>query len=221
MLSRRRTAGRMFRRHRHISPTGPFVRIMCRSRYDFLARLVGEYVSRGNGQQVIIENKVVAGGLVGAELVANSAADGYTLLASHGVATSGPPIVPFNLYYLKKLVPVIQPWRVPIVLAVHPSLGVTSVAELIALAKRWPGMSYATFRGRHTAHHIGEWLDRCRLGVADFAHSAPVELSRRLSEQSCPGSWSSSCNTLSRRITSSVLVAFELGGARDTGVEGY
>ena len=46
---------------------------------DLLQRLVGENVSRGMGQQVVIENKVGAGGLVGAEAVANSAADGYTL----------------------------------------------------------------------------------------------------------------------------------------------
>ena len=125
---------------------------------DLLARLVGEYVSRGIGQQVVIENRVGAGGLVGAEAVANSAADGYTLLASHDVVASAPPIAPFNVDYLKKLVPVIQLSRAPIVLAVHPSLGVTSVVELIALAKRRPGMSYATSGVGTQQHYIGEWF---------------------------------------------------------------
>ena len=125
---------------------------------DFLARLIGEYVSRGMGQQVVIENKVGAGGLVGAETVANSASDGYTLLASHDVLASAPPIVTFNVGYLKKLVPVIQLSRVPLVLAVHPSLGVTSVVELIALAKRRPGMSYATSGAGTQQHYIGEWF---------------------------------------------------------------
>jgi len=125
---------------------------------DFLARLVGEYVSRGMGQQVVIENKVGAGGLVGAEAAANSAADGYTLLASHDVVASAPPIVTFNGDYRKKLVPVIQLSRAPLVLAAHPLLGVTSVGELITLAKRRPGMSYATSGTGTQQHYIGEWF---------------------------------------------------------------
>ena len=125
---------------------------------DFLARLVGEYVSRGMGQQVVIENKVGAGGLVGAEAAANSAADGYTLLASHDVVASAPPIVTFNVDYLKKLVPVIQLSRAPLVLAAHPLLGVTGVGELITLAKRRPGMSYATSGTGTQQHYIGEWF---------------------------------------------------------------
>jgi tripartite-type tricarboxylate transporter receptor subunit TctC len=60
--------------------------------------------------------------------------------------------------YLKKLVPVIQLSRVPLVLAVHPSVGVTSVVELIALAKRRPGMSYATSGAGTQQHYIGEWF---------------------------------------------------------------
>jgi tripartite-type tricarboxylate transporter receptor subunit TctC len=125
---------------------------------DFLARLVGEYVSRGMGQQVVIENKVGAGGLVGAEAAANSAADGYTLLASHDVVASAPPIVTFNVDYLNKLVPVIQLSRAPLVLAAHPLLGVTGLGELITLAKRRPGMSYATSGTGTQQHYIGEWF---------------------------------------------------------------
>jgi tripartite-type tricarboxylate transporter receptor subunit TctC len=125
---------------------------------DFLARLVGEYVSRGMGQQVVIENKVGAGGLVGAEAAANSAADGYTLLASHDVVASAPPIVTFNVDYLKKLVPVIQLSRAPLVLVAHPLLGVTGMGELITLAKRRPGMSYATSGTGTQQHYIGEWF---------------------------------------------------------------
>jgi tripartite-type tricarboxylate transporter receptor subunit TctC len=125
---------------------------------DFLARLIGEYVSRGLGQQLIIENKVGAGGLVGAEAVAKSAPDGYTLLASHDVVASAPPIASSNVDYLKTLLPVIQLSRAPLVLAVHPSLGVSTVAELIVLAKRRPGMSYATSGVGTQQHYIGEWF---------------------------------------------------------------
>jgi tripartite-type tricarboxylate transporter receptor subunit TctC len=125
---------------------------------DFLARLIGDYVSRGLGQQAIIENKVGAGGLVGAEAVANSTPDGYTLLASHDVVSSAPPIVSFDVSYLKKLVPVIQLSRAPIVLAVHPSLNVGTIAELIALAKQRPGLSFATSGAGTQQHYIGEWF---------------------------------------------------------------
>ncbi len=125
---------------------------------DFVARLIGEYVSRGIGQQVVIENKVGAGGLVGAETAANSMPDGYTLLASHDVVASAPPIAAFNVDYLKKLVPVIQLSRAPLVLAVHPSLRVSTVAELISLAKQRPGMSYATSGTGTQQHYIGEWF---------------------------------------------------------------
>jgi tripartite-type tricarboxylate transporter receptor subunit TctC len=125
---------------------------------DFVARLIGGFVSRGIGQQVIIENRVGAGGLVGAEAVANSMPDGYTLLASHDVMASAPPIVTFNVDYLKKLVPVIQLSRAPLVLAVHPSLRVSTVAELISLARQRPGMSYATSGAGTQQHYIGEWF---------------------------------------------------------------
>src|SRR5262249_11951072 len=67
-------------------------------------------------------------------------------------------IATFNVDYLKKLVPVIQLSRAPLVLAVHPSLNVTSVVELVTLAKRRPGMSYATSGAGTQQHYIGEWF---------------------------------------------------------------
>lgn len=125
---------------------------------DFLARLIGEYVSGEMGQQIIIENRVGGGGLVGAEVVAKSTPDGYTLLASHDVVASAPPIASSNVDYLKTLVPIIQLSRAPLVLAVHPSLGVKTVAELITLAKQRPGMGYATSGAGTQQHYIGEWF---------------------------------------------------------------
>jgi tripartite-type tricarboxylate transporter receptor subunit TctC len=108
------------------------------------------------------------GGLVGAEAVAKSTPDGYTLLASHDVVASAPPIASSNVDYLKTLVPVIQLSRAPLVLAVHPSLEVSTVAELIVLAKRRPGMSYATSGVGTQQHYIGEW----------FAQIAGIQLDR-------------------------------------------
>src|SRR4051794_40407497 len=63
---------------------------------DFVSRLIGEYLSRGIGQQVIIENKPGAGGMLGVETVAKSLPDGYTLLATTDVVASAPHIMSFN-----------------------------------------------------------------------------------------------------------------------------
>ena len=91
-----------------------------------MARLIGEHLSRSIGQQAVIENKPGAGGMLGAETVAMSPPDGYTILATTDVVTSAPFIVNFNVDYVRDLVPVIELTLQPIVLAVHPSLGVSS-----------------------------------------------------------------------------------------------
>jgi len=125
---------------------------------DFMARLIGEHLSRSLGQQVVIENKPGAGGMLGAETVAKSPPDGYTILATTDVVTSAPYIVNFNVDYVRDLVPVIELTLQPIVLAVHPSLGVSSIAELIRVAKQRPGIAYGTSGAGTQQHFIGEWL---------------------------------------------------------------
>src|SRR5262247_4128158 len=125
---------------------------------DFMSRIIGEYLSRSIGQQIIIENKPGAGGMLGVETVAKSPADGYTLLATTDVVSSAPHIVSFNVDYVREIVPVIELIHFPQVLAVHPSLGVKSIAELIAAAKKKPGMGYATSGAGTQRHFIGEWF---------------------------------------------------------------
>jgi len=125
---------------------------------DFMSRIIGEYLSRALGQQIIIENKPGAGGMLGVETVAKSPPDGYTLLATTDVVASAPHIMSFNVDYVKDLVPVIELIHFPQVLAVHPSLGVRSVAKLVAVAKQKPGLGYATSGAGTQQHFIGEWL---------------------------------------------------------------
>jgi len=125
---------------------------------DFNSRLIGEFVSRALGQQVIVENKPGAGGMIGIEAVAKSVPDGYTILITTDVITSGPHVTPTNTDFVKDLEPVIHLTGTPLVLAVHPSLTVTSIAELVALAKRRLGLSYATSGAGTQQHFIGEWL---------------------------------------------------------------
>jgi tripartite-type tricarboxylate transporter receptor subunit TctC len=125
---------------------------------DFMARLVGEYLSRSMGQQIVIENKPGAGGMLAAETVAKSAPDGYTLLATTDVVASAPHIMNFDVAYVRDLVPVIELTSQPVALAAHPSLGVNSIAELVQVAKQRPGIGYATSGAGTQQHFIGEWL---------------------------------------------------------------
>src|SRR5262245_52896102 len=111
---------------------------------DVGARVIGDYLSRTLGQQIVVENKSGGSGTVGFEAAARSASDGYTVLIAPDQVTSAPHVFKVGFDPLKDFLPVIQLSRQPVVLAVHPSLGVTSVAELIAMAKAQPGMSFAT-----------------------------------------------------------------------------
>jgi tripartite-type tricarboxylate transporter receptor subunit TctC len=123
---------------------------------DVGTRIVAEHLSQRFGRQFFIENKSGAGGNIGIEAAARAAPDGYTLLAT------GPDVVASALQDSKlggDLEPVIQLSRQPVVLAVHPSLGVTSVAELVALATQTPGLNYALGGGAGRLQHLViEWF---------------------------------------------------------------
>jgi tripartite-type tricarboxylate transporter receptor subunit TctC len=117
-------------------------------------------MSRVIGQQVIVENKSGAGGLIGIETAAKSSPDGYTVLSTTDALASLPAITSLNTDFIKDLVPVIHLTSNPVILAVHTSLGVTSVDELIRAAKLQPGMSYATSGIGSQQHFAGEWFAR-------------------------------------------------------------
>ena len=135
---------------------------------DQLARLVGQRLQEAWGQSVLIENKPGAGLRLGADFVAKSPADGYTLLMGavhHSIAQA---IYTKRSYdFQRDLAPITVVAVVPNVVIVPASLPVRNVAELIALAKAQPGkISYGS-TGQGTAHHlIGE----------QFADMAGVEL---------------------------------------------
>ena len=125
---------------------------------DQLARLIGQRLNAVWGQQVLIENKPGAGLRLGADFVAKSAADGYTLLMGavhHSIAQA---VYSKRSYELQRdLTPITVVAVVPNVLIVPATLPVKNVAELVALAKKEPGkLSYGS-TGLGTAHHlIGE-----------------------------------------------------------------
>jgi tripartite-type tricarboxylate transporter receptor subunit TctC len=125
---------------------------------DVAARVIGEYLSRALGQQIVVENKSGASGVVGTEAAAKSAPDGYTILIATDQVATWPHIFKLNFDPMKDLVPVTQLSRQPVVLAVHPSLGVNTLAELIALARAQPGMSYATSGVGSQQHIAAQWF---------------------------------------------------------------
>jgi tripartite-type tricarboxylate transporter receptor subunit TctC len=125
---------------------------------DVAARAVAERVAPALGQSVLIENRAGAGGNIGIEYVVKSEPDGYTVLVAPDFVTSAPHVYKLNYDPMKQLVPVIQLSRQPVILGVHPSLGVSTVAELVALAKAKPGLGYATSGAGSQQHIAAEWF---------------------------------------------------------------
>jgi tripartite-type tricarboxylate transporter receptor subunit TctC len=108
---------------------------------DILARQIGPELNKAWGQPVVIENRTGANGNVGADIVAKSPADGYTLLLTDlgglVISASVYPKLPFNPS--KDFSPVVMVSYSPHVLAVNPDVQVKNVKELVALAKAYPG----------------------------------------------------------------------------------
>lgn len=125
---------------------------------DVTARTLAERVSGALGQPVVVENRAGAGGNIGIESVARADADGYTVLVAPDFIASAPHVYKLNYDPMTQLVPVIQLTSQPVVLAVHPSLGVTTVAELVAAAKAKPGLAYATSGAGSQQHMAAEWF---------------------------------------------------------------
>jgi tripartite-type tricarboxylate transporter receptor subunit TctC len=108
---------------------------------DILGRLLAEQLGKGLGQPVLIENKPGAASMIGTEMVAKAARDGYTfLLTNDGPLTINPSLYPRLSYDPQKdLLPVARIATLPLVLVAHPSIPAKSTKELVALAKAQPG----------------------------------------------------------------------------------
>ena len=127
---------------------------------DVYARAVGQKLSERLGQPVVVDNKPGAGGNVGADAVAKSPADGYTLLLAQNGLTMAPHLsknLPFDV--LKDFTPIGIGASLPLAVAVTNNLPVRNIAELLAYAKANPGkLSYAT-PGIGTPQHLAsEWF---------------------------------------------------------------
>ncbi|MFZ9439256.1 MAG: Bug family tripartite tricarboxylate transporter substrate binding protein [Hylemonella sp.] len=126
---------------------------------DYVARTVGEHLSRALGQPIVIENKAGAGSSIAADSVAKAAADGYTVLIASPSSISVNPALNSKLGYKPSdLLPVSKITTSPLVIAAFPGAGISSVKELIAKAKSSPGvLNYAT-SGNGSAPHLGAAL---------------------------------------------------------------
>lgn len=138
---------------------------------DVTARIVGEKLTAALGQQVIVDNRSGAGGNIGADVVAKSSPDGYTLL----MATTG--VMAFNNYLYAKLpysaekdlAPVTQIGSLPLILIVPASLPAKSVRELVTLAKAQPGKYSFGTSGAGGATHVTAELFKALAGI-DIVH---------------------------------------------------
>ena len=124
---------------------------------DNIGRILAQALSPNLGQNVVVENRSGAGGSIGAELVARSAPDGYTLLIGNSGPMSVNPVLRQDLNYnpRKDFAPVSWLTSAQMVLVVHPSLPVGSVKELVALARANPGALNYGSAGVGNLTHLG------------------------------------------------------------------
>ena len=129
---------------------------------DQLARLVAQKLSDGLGQPVVVDNRAGAGGVLGAEVAAKSAPDGYTLLLTTTAIYAILPNLHKNLPYdpVKDFVPISRIATASNVLVVNNALPAKNIAELIKLAREKPGaLNYASAGVGTPAHLAGEMLN--------------------------------------------------------------
>ena len=138
---------------------------------DALSRSMGARLSEIWGQPVVVENKPGATQIIGGEYVAKSPPDGYTLIVSDAATFIMNPILHKNLPYdgLRAFTPITLLVRFPWVIAVHPSLPITTFRELVAYARAHPGaISYGSF-GTGSSGHISVDYLKNLLGL-DLVH---------------------------------------------------
>ena len=138
---------------------------------DFTARTLAHRLSLRWGQQVIVDNRAGGTGVIGVQIAANAAPDGYTLLfASSSTLATAPALSP-NLPYdpVKDFTPITLVVLSPNVLTAHPSLPVQSLKDLIQLAKAKPGQITYASPGIATASHMAGVLFTRGAGI-DLLH---------------------------------------------------
>ncbi len=126
---------------------------------DIIARTVGQKLGEVLGQQVVVENRGGGGGVIGADIAAKSAPDGYTMVLVTSTFAMTPALQKPPYDPVRDFTPLILLAAVPNILVVHPSLPAQSLHQLIALARARPReLSYATSGTGTVSHLLTEWL---------------------------------------------------------------
>jgi tripartite-type tricarboxylate transporter receptor subunit TctC len=139
---------------------------------DVFTRVLTEELRKSLGQPFVMENRPGAGTVIGTEMAAKSAPDGYTLLMMSATQTVNETLITAKQYHLlQDFVPVAQLFHSELVMVVHPSVGVDNVKDFIALAKQKPGqLNYASSGIGSNYHMAGELFKN--LTGTDIVHVA-------------------------------------------------
>ena len=133
---------------------------------DLMARLVGQKISEALGQPIVFENKPGANAIIGTDVVAKAAPDGYTfgtVIAAHAVNATLNPKLPYDT--LKDFTYVSLMSVAPLIMIAHPSLPANNVKELVALAKSKPGQLNFASSGVGAAAHLTMEMFKSRVGI--------------------------------------------------------
>jgi tripartite-type tricarboxylate transporter receptor subunit TctC len=138
---------------------------------DTVARIFGQRLGESLGQSVVVDNKPGANGVLAAQVLTSSPADGYTFMVTDGSMFSINPAIYRNLGYdyIRDFVPVSLAARAPLYLAVHPKTGVGTLQDFIALAKAKPGTLNYGSSGVGSTHHLTIESMKATLGL-DLQH---------------------------------------------------
>ena len=132
---------------------------------DFIARFMAQRLSELLGKPFVIENKPGAGGNLGTEQGVRAAADGYTLTLIASSYTVNPAIHKLNFDPVNEVTPIIQLSRGPLLVLVNPSLGASTLQDLIAMAKKKPGEIMYASSGQGSIIHAATELFNLKAGI--------------------------------------------------------
>ena len=137
---------------------------------DIMARMIGQKITEAWGQQVVVDNRAGGSGIIGTEIAARAAPDGYTLLIAtmlQVIVQAMYPKPPYDL--MRDFAPITLMASAPFILSVNPAVRANSVAELITLAKAKPNSLHYGTGGAGSPPHLSAELLRAKTGI-DLVH---------------------------------------------------
>src|SRR4030088_88143 len=164
-------------------PVRLIVPLSAGSAVDTLARIPAQKLSELWGQQVVVDNRVGANGIIGTEAAAKAPPDGYTLLLTHDAALPTSPALYPKLPSdpVRDFAPITLAASIPLILVVHSSQPFTSVKELIDYAKANPGRLHYASGGNGSAQHVPMEMFKQTAGI-DLVHVPYKGLARAFND---------------------------------------